>query len=308
MQTHNNDTTKITDPLQLTPIETHQVNGNSIYFKRDDYLTLTDIPLSGGKLRQCYSLLSNLKETIQTHHNNTIATATSVNSPQGIIVSAVAHHLGMNTIIGVGGKVDFNKHPMLMYAHKYFNTDLRILSGIAYTSQLHSEFLKQQTKEHFYIVKFGINLETHSDAILDSIALQAKNLPQDIDNLIIPTGSGITGAGILLGIHKYINKQHKPKNIIILQIAGNDRRQDINRILAQELGMIDYKRIKYTYIADKTYPYSKHIKITDPIPLDPVYEAKAYEYALKNNLLTDKSLFWVVGNSQPIRDYCRNHI
>lgn len=298
----------ITDPNELTPVESYQVKGNNIYIKRDDLFTLTDLPISGGKVRQAYQLLSKLKPTIVERHNNTVATVTNVDSSMGIIVSAVAHHLGMKTVIGVGGKVKFDKYPTLSYPQKHFNTELKILSGIAYTSQLYKEAERLQAKEGFFIVRFFTNLESHPDCILDSLSLQVKNIPSGVDNLIVAAGSGITASAILLGLHKYIPKEQRPNQVIVIQTSGNDRRADMQKIINQELGLLGMRQCKHTYIADPTHPYNKHLRINEPIQFDSTYEAKAWEYALKNNLLTNNSLFWNVGNIQPVRDYCEKNL
>lgn len=296
----------ITEQQELTPIETY----NNILFKRDDlYVPYTDIPLSGGKVRQCQSLLTPLLDQIKQKHDSTIATCTSVHSPQGIIVATVAHKLGLKSILGVGGKVQFDKHSMLTYCNKNYNTELKILSGIAYNHQLYKELSNYHKQKQFYIVRFGINLETNPEAILGSISNQAENIPTDLDNIVIPAGSGITAAGILLGLKQF---NIKPKRVIIHQIAGNDRRKDIRSILHQRLHLLSHT-IKFDYVADPTYPYSKELKhivkdtaTNSQFELDPIYEAKTYDWLIKrSNIDTDKerTLFWVVGNSNPIRQF-----
>jgi hypothetical protein len=71
----------------LTPIEKHE----GVYFKRDDlFRPFSDIGISGGKIRQCLSLVENNLRDIRKYHDATIATAASVHSPQSVIVARVA--------------------------------------------------------------------------------------------------------------------------------------------------------------------------------------------------------------------------
>jgi 1-aminocyclopropane-1-carboxylate deaminase/D-cysteine desulfhydrase-like pyridoxal-dependent ACC family enzyme len=121
-------------------------------------------------------------------------------------------------------------------------------------------------------------------------------LPEYIDNLIVPCGSGITLAGIIVGCHIF-NK--KVKRFIGIQISGYDRTKEINEILKR----FDIKP-NYKFCINDTYKYSKKVNATvaSTIELNKVYEAKAYEYFLKNKERigikeTEKSLFWVVANN-----------
>lgn len=289
---------------ELTPVQALA----GTLFKRDDlYRPYADIPLSGGKVRQCEMLLQSRLTEIQEKHHGTIATCTSVDSPQGIIVASVAHKLGLQSILGVGGRVDFSKHPMLQYCEQEYGTELKILSGIAYNSTLTAKMEEYRKTRPHYLVKFGINLESDAEAILGSIATQVQNLPADLENLVIPCGSAITMAGILIGLHRY---KIKPKRIVGIQIAGIDRRKDIDKILMQHLNFIEMQRLKYEFILDKQYPYSRKVKaeVSLDFILDPIYEAKAYERAVKENLLNSNSLFWVVGDSQPVRDFTASRV
>ena len=65
------------------------------------------------------------------------------------------------------------------------------------------------------------------------------------------------------------------------------------------------EQVNYDFILDPTYKYHTYVKsniLGTDIALDPIYEAKAHEYAIKHNMLTEGSLYWVVGNSMLIRE------
>ena len=279
----------------LTPVEEYK----GIYFKRDDlFQPFDDIPLSGGKVRQALCLLQNQKERIQKAYNNTVISGTSVQSPQGIIIARAAKELGMNSILvfGATNNESIKKHNLVLNALNYA-TRIDTKAKMGYNSTLDArirDIIFEDDKEYFR-VSFGINLSEDQDAIIDSVSRQCENLPDDLDLLVVPAGSGIMLGGIILGCKKF-NKKCK---IIGIQISGFDRSSMIDLIL-------DYNEtIDYTLLIDKTYPYSQHldIHITDDFKLDPVYEAKAYEYMIKHlNLENKKTCFWVVGDSNPVRD------
>ena len=109
-----------------------------------------------------------------------------------------------------------------------------------------------------------------------------------MDNLVIPTGSGITAGGVLRGIKKY---GKRIKNIYVVHISGEDRRKKIKGIEGD---------VPYIYVEDTTYPYSKEVKSQVPggFALDWIYEAKAYDWMLHNiDIRQEKTLFWCVGNA-----------
>jgi 1-aminocyclopropane-1-carboxylate deaminase/D-cysteine desulfhydrase-like pyridoxal-dependent ACC family enzyme len=143
------------------------------------------------------------------------------------------------------------------------------------------------TGNNFFIIKFGIEVEKNP-IVVDCIADQVKNLPDNLDNLIIPTGSGITAGSILRGIKKY---GKKIKNVYVVHVSGMERRQKINSI---------EDAVPYLYIKGTGYSYNRKVKvkITEDFELDYIYEAKVYDWMLHNvDLRREKTLFWVVGNA-----------
>src|SRR4030095_6212414 len=185
---------------ELTPVEEH----NGIFYKRDDkYMPFTDVPLNGGKVRQiCCLLLNNYDQIL--YDGSLVCTATSVNSPQGINVSRVAKEFGFKSLIVFGAtKIQtLMKNPMVKWM-KEFGSEFDFQCKIAYENALTKRINEiKQTRKLFHI-KLRINLESAPDAIINSIANQVQNLPNDLHNLIIPTGSAITAGGILVGLEKY---------------------------------------------------------------------------------------------------------
>ena len=287
---------------QLTPVEEY----DGILYKRDDkFMPFDDVPITGGKVRQCLSLLERNYDYIKDHCDSLVATATSVNSPQGIVVARSAREFGFNSLIVFGGTNarTLMQNPMVKWVH-YCGSEFDLKCKLGYDGVLNSRIRDIKETRKLFHVKFGINLENDPDSIINSVAHQVQNLPEDIDNLIIPTGSAITAGGILCGLIKY--PKIKPKRVIIVQISGYDRQDTLHRIF-RAMSMDHMPVPEYEYVADKTYSYSRQLKIrlnTRGEYHDPVYEAKAYDWMIKNvNYKNEKTLFWIVGNSYYVRAF-----
>lgn len=277
--------------FNLTPIERHE----NILFKRDDlFKPFPDLEISGGKIRQCMALIYNNYNYISRFCNGTVATASSVHSPQGIIVCRVAKEFGFKSILGLGNQKNVEEakknHGMVRRAAE-LGADIRILSKLGYNTALYSKLMEQSHRSKFYIVQFGVSLNNNKEAVIGSIANQVANLPDRLDNLVIPVGSGISMMGILLGIKKF---RKKIDSIYGIQIANVSRTKAIDSMV---------KGINYKFIQDPTYPYAKEVyhTIGDSLTLDPIYEAKAYEYMQNKLNLSGETLFWIVGDSTEIR-------
>ena len=279
--------------FDITPIEEY----NGILYKRDDkYMPFEDIPLSGGKVRQAICLLHENYEMIRNECNRIVITATSVHSPQGIIIARTAKEFGFRCILVVGNtnNESMKKNPLMVRSSKCGALiDYKCKQG--YENPLMARIREIKGDKNIFVVKFGINLETNPDAIINSVAYQVKNIPDDLDVLVVPVGSAITFGGILKGLKKY-NK--KPKRVIGVQIAGYDRKNVIKKILGED-------EVEYEFYIDKTYPYSKKVNVMFNIneDLDCIYESKAYDWMMKNiDIKNNKTLFWIVGNSNFVRN------
>ena len=293
------------DVNDITPVEEY----DGVYFKRDDlYRPFDPEPLNGGKVRQCITLIKANLDKIKKEHNSCVATVTSVNSPQGIIIARVCQEFGLRCIIGVGGpgKNDNN----ICNAIRDFGGEIITLSPMAYDNVLYSKLMELHQHENFFVIKFGINV-SESTEIRDYISNQVINIPDELENLVIPTGSGICAGAILHGIKKF---EKKVKNVYVVQIAGYDRTATINKIEST---------IPYIYLPYEKFPYSKKLKIfiRPDFQLDTVYESKAYHWMINSphpittykfgklpvpesdhiQIGNKKTLFWCVGNASMYR-------
>jgi hypothetical protein len=208
----------------------------------------------------------------------------------------VCKEYGIKSIICYGSdKKSTNED--IMKRHKMFQlatengSELRKVASLGYNSVLTSRVNDIVRKENYFNVTFGIN--SQNEDFIDIISKQVQNLPDDLINLVIPCGSGIISASILHGLYKYKKKVQK---VYVIQISDKDRRKTIERWVEPFEN--------YIYIRDKSYDYNTkvNIKLGD-IELDSIYEAKAWDWMIKNIDINQKTLFWIVGNQNKVRDH-----
>lgn len=279
---------------ELTPIEEHL----GVYFKRDDlFMPYDNMPVSGGKVRQMISLVEDNLKAIKNQYNNTIISGVSVDSPQAVITSTVAKHYRINCTLVYGNTTRDNLERKIMCANALKGCTRLEIAKASYQNVLDSYVDNLIKLEPAFKIKFGLNLENNQNAIIDSVANQVKNIPDFIDTIVVPAGSAIMYSGIVKGVLKY----QKKANVIGVQISGIDMSKTVNRILR---GLDCENNNRFKLIIDNTYKYHKRlkIKITEDFILDPIYEAKAYEYMQTKMNLNGNILFWVVGNSIPVRE------
>ena len=288
--------------FELTPIE--KINDN-FYVKRDDlFIPYSDLPINGGKVRQCILLIENNLNYIKNECNNWVYTSGGILSPQSVILARVCKEYGINFKFFRGCTSTPKSNNLLDICEH--------LGGVidSTTKQGFENILNHTIEQHklngekFFHVKFGINVETDRKSIIDSVAEQVKNVPSDIDTIIVPCGSCIMISGIICGVKKY----HKNCKVIGIQIAGYDRSKDIDNILnCGKVDLLNENDFNYELRLSKDYSYSRPIKKNiGNIELDKYYESKAFDYYdkyMKSEFENKKVLFWIVGNSTPIRDY-----
>ena len=281
--------------MDITPVEQF----NNVFYKRDDLYAPFGIDhVNGGKVRQAVQLFDEIYDDIRDNHNGGVVTASSVHSPQSAIIAKVAQEHGFKCVVAVGGtkpETLYNHH--IMRLTKFYGADIQIVAGHGMTTAIDAGAKKKViSKTGYKLIKFAISLESNPEAIFDGVTDQVVNIPDELDNLVVPVGSGIQFAGIIRGLQKY-NKRVKR----IIGVAFCDRTKAINTHL---------DRFKYSNFPEEAinfseyelhltkYPYSKSIweKIDGDFMLDDIYEGKAHLW-MRENVDTEnkKTLFWVVG-------------
>ena len=268
---------------EITPVEKH----NGIYYKRDDlYAPYGDV--NGGKVRQTIEILENC------NIKSGIIASTSVHSPSSTIFSRVAQEYNIPCIIAVGGTKPENLDKLpIMRLCKHFGAEIRIVAGHGMKTAISARIREIQQENGYYNPDFSKHIHTHPELMFVN-SQQVANIPDELDVLIAPVGSGIQFANILKGIHEY-NKS--VKRIIGVQV-GPDRRKLIDSYLYKELVweekvIYEYELMQYEIQFPHSYSKSEIQRVGD-FELDDLYEAKAHKWML-NNIVSDKVLFWCVG-------------
>lgn len=298
MMNMGDEINRVKDINELTPVE----RIGDYWFKRDDcFMPFDDIPVNGGKVRQCMCLLNDAREHIEKDCGSLVATATGMKSPQGIIVSRVARDLGMKSVVFVGAtsleKIKANQSKHILMANIWnVGGEINAGSKVAFDSAL-QPYIDRWSVEHNlnpFRIRFGINMSEYRDAILGSVANQVRNLPDNLDYLIVPCGSCIMLSGILIGLEKYGKKVGK---VVGVQISGFDRTKVVNDAVGPN--------IPYDFRISTDFKYATPCKkFYNGLRLDWHYEGKAFDYMEKHMMdeVRGKNVcFWIVGDSTLVR-------
>jgi 1-aminocyclopropane-1-carboxylate deaminase/D-cysteine desulfhydrase-like pyridoxal-dependent ACC family enzyme len=284
------------DYYEMSPVEKH----GDIWFKREDlYKPFDDFGISGGKVRQCLALVDNNKEFIKQECDSTLATAASIGSPQNPIVSRVAKHFGFNSIIGIGNTTlpkAINENKTLTYCQEAGSEVIVLSETQGYSNVLYAGLDKLATTRKFFKILFGYQLQSNRKSVVDVISHQVKNIPEEIDTLVVNCGSAVSFIGIMNGV---LNQNRKFR-VVAIQPFGYDRTKFIDE-------GIEHMRWEYDYEYHKgNYPYHKKVTavISDTLELDNVYESKAYHMMLDENIVDPKKenvCYWVIGDANFLR-------
>lgn len=249
--------------MELTPVEEF----NGILLKRDDKFILGEV--NGGKLRQAIYLIEKNLKTIKTKHNNEVICSCSIKSPQSSIISEVCKIYGLKCKI-VSYKT---KQPNINLTIAQKNKAVLIQSPSGYTSVIESIARKQSG--------FWINMGFESEEVIEANINQVMNLPNNLDYLVVPVGSAMNFISILKGIENY---GIRIKNIVGVYV-GKDPRPTLKKYFSNPT----YELIKSPYNYGQELNYFNYF-------FDPIYEAKAYDWIIKNlDIKNNKILLWVVG-------------
>jgi 1-aminocyclopropane-1-carboxylate deaminase/D-cysteine desulfhydrase-like pyridoxal-dependent ACC family enzyme len=196
----------------LTPVEKR----GGIYYKREDYFApLGYGGINGAKLRQCIWLIGRAA----ARGARVVISGASVKSPQLPMGTAVARHYGMATRLVIGS-------PRMDTALRHDNVAIAARMGaqfelakIAYNPALQRMVndIAARTPNSF-VLEYGITV-TRPDADVEEFhrlgAEQARNIPDEVETLVIPAGSCNTCVSVLYGIAKY-----PPKNLKRVILIG----------------------------------------------------------------------------------------
>ena len=272
-----------------SPIETY----GGYLIKRDDMFSLGEI-IKGGKVRQCLRIVYENLDEIKSKYNGGLITGCGLPSPQSTIVSSVSKYFGLKCVVVSpiydNSKVDVNRINVSLsqkLGSKIYGVGNPNPSGY----KLDVKKLKDELG--YYEIKFGMN----SESVIDSTSHQVKNLPNELENLVVICGSGLNLLGILKGIVKYKKKVNNVYGITLSKFFDENKKLYYDNLVDKE----KYKG--QLHIIRSPYPYQR-LKKTDIPFLDWTYESKAYSFMTENISPSTNTLFWVVG----IRNYDLDNI
>lgn len=270
----------------LTPIQ--EIAG--MYFKRDDLFTPFGAgEVNGGKLRQCMMLV---EAALRRKPDMTgVITYCSIHSPQGPITAATARHFRLPCVVAYGGasQVSLATGSMPRLAMSYgARVEVLAKSGRHNVLKAKAEALAQAAR--MFVVQYGINLDDYGEVLLGAVAEQVQNIPDELDDLYITCGSGITASGVLVGIEKY-GKNVKRVHLIS---TAYDRQEKVKATL-RRFG-VEREFIYHDLFHTPGFVYEKQQKMRiGGVKLHPQYEAKTMKYLIEHDLNTENALFWIVG-------------
>lgn len=270
----------------LTPVQS--IAG--LYLKRDDlYAPFGAGGVNGGKLRQCMMLVEAARER---HPDTTgLVTYCSIHSPQAPITAAVARHYGLPCTILYGGtsKAGLARERMPRLA-LYYGAEIIIAAATGRHNVLKAKADALAQERGRFVVQYGINLDEYGDVLLGAVSEQVQNIPEELDDLYITCGSGITASGVIIGIERY----GKRVGHIHLVATAFDRQSKVNATL-RRFG-VERDFIYHDMFHTKGFAYEKREPLSiRGVHLHPQYEAKTVRYIAEHRLNTRNSLVWIVG-------------
>ena len=207
--------------FDLTPVE--EVLG--IKFKREDkFAPLGYGNINGSKARQCLHLMNRWVEASPSMEG--VVSGSVVGSPQHPFISSMCKHFNKRCVIFVGAK-NYLEHNYARHAYR-LGAEINV-SKIGYAKALQKkcvDFKREEQKRgnHWKMLELNITvLAKHGFKKIEAFhrigAEQVRNIPDDIETLIVPSGSCNSVVSILYGISLYPPKSLK--NIILMGIGNN---------------------------------------------------------------------------------------
>jgi hypothetical protein len=280
----------------LMSMETPILQSDGYSVKRDDLFEIGNI--RGGKVRQCLKVVYDNLDEIKNNHNGTIITGCGLPSPQSTITSSVAKYFGLKSVIVSpiydNKKVDVNR--LNVSISQKLGSEIYGV-GNPNPSGYKLDVKKLIEEHNYYEIKFGMD----GDSVIDTTSHQVKNIPNDLENIVVICGSGLNLLGILKGVVRYKKNVKNIYGITLSKFFEENKKIYYDGLSPNEKYDGDLK------IVSSPYPYQKLLK-SNKDWIDWVYENKAYTWMLNNLKPSKQTLFWCVGvrnydlkNVEPIR-------
>jgi hypothetical protein len=282
----------------LTPVE----KVGDLWFKREDKFS-PDGMHNGSKFRQLIWLFS------RTSFPG-VSSGAVTGSPQLPMVAACAKHYGMKCIQFAGARKN-----MALAGEKLGAKTILVNPG--YGPNLNKR-AKDYAAHHGWLhIETNITV-TSSDAEIEAFhrvgSEQVRNLPDNMETLIIPAGSRNSAVSILYGLHRYPCKSLK--KIIFMHINRNlakHEKQMWERLKTCGVQEVGYEVETYDVFANGYTNYEKLMPFTyNGLQCHSRYEGKCFSFMSDHPVafrpyMNDKTLFWIVGSDPRASDRFIEH-
>lgn len=283
-----------------TPWENHQ----GIWFKREDYFA----PLgysgpNGSKMRQLIWYMNKFRGN-KTH----IVTGASIQSPQLSMSAIVGAHYGL-----LCRQIVYSKpHTVLRHANPQVSAGFGAV--FEYASGPYNPIIQRKvadlTQDSSLVVEYGITLpiDRYSPEDVRKFhevgANQTNNIPDEVEELIVPAGSCNSLTSVLLGLSR---NPHNIKRLFTIGI-GPDK-SDWMKERLRYIG-VDPEGFGFSWnhhsLHDTGFSkYSDHFngESFDGINFHPTYEAKMWRWLRQNDYIScdNKTGFWIVGSAPSVK-------
>ena len=282
-------------PTDLTPVQ--HMNGR--WYKREDLFRFPN-GVNGAKLRAAYHLVRDAKLA----GADTVVSAASVISPQSAMAATLANSFGMKSVTIVGGTTPEKavRHEAIRLAQEQGSEIVAIPVG--YNPALQSAGRKMaESTPGMWQLPYGVTTlpNASTEEIRDFVevgAAQVWNIPDLIETIVLPFGSGNTAMGVLYGLLSF--QQPRALKRVVLMTIGPDRRAWLDsrlRTLGVRLSDLPIDQI---HLHPNFARYGDRMPETlDGIKLHPTYEGKVARYL--NGMeprwwdRDENTLLWIVG-------------
>jgi hypothetical protein len=282
----------------ITPVELR----NGRWYKRED-MERNAYGVNGAKYRACRHLMEGAKAA----GFDWVVSAQSVLSPQSAICATLAEELDMGCTIVVGASKPETavKHPNIataVAAGAMLDTQCRV----AYNGVIQPYAAKLASDIGAWQLPYAISLpETASEeavrAFLGVGGAQVANIPDEVETIVIPFGSGNTAAGMLYGLSKVVGC--KVRRVVLVGV-GPDRTLWLReRLWKAGVSLPPFGNgMEHIPLHGWFADYSDRMPETvDDIVMHPTYEGKVVRFLNGSELpwwhaRDGKTLFWIVGS------------
>ncbi|WP_374940779.1 pyridoxal-phosphate dependent enzyme [Bradyrhizobium sp. SRS-191] len=245
------------DLLKPTPVD----RVGKFWLKREDNFTVCGV--NGGKARACFALASRA--------NRGLITAAARQSPQSVIVAAIARGTGLPCRIHTAAGAMTQE---LARAGK-LGAEI-IFHQAGYNTVINRRALDDGAATGWTVIPFGMAC---SEAV-QLTARQVINIPDSAKRLVVPVGSGVTLAGVLAGLSEI--ERCLP---VIGVVVGADPMRRLDQLAPP--GWRSLVQLRQSRSPYRRSPKRTHL---GDVALDPIYEAKCLSF------LKPEDCLWVVGH------------